>query len=106
MAEKVFLQHTGGPGKSPEAAWAFGAAEVATGGRLKADGNGIAPLNGLFTQFAKLVAAPHFGGIPQAAWGKFGKKVKGIVEVEVHSLRFKFQETMFKTGHFTVVACA
>jgi len=83
LPEKTVLQHTRGPGKSPHTAGTFRAAQVAGSGGFKRNGYGISPLNRFTGEFAELVTAVYFGGIPKPAKAQFGKKINAIVPVKI-----------------------
>ncbi len=90
LLEKIFLQHAGGPGKFPQTTWAFGAAQVATGGWFKRYRNRKTPLDGFFLEFAELITAIHLRSIHQPADAEFRKKVKAVVEIEIHNVLQKY----------------
>lgn len=68
--EEIILQHAGRTGKLPQAAGAFGATQVATGGWLKGNGNRITPLNRFVKQPACIKTAEHFNAVYKTTEGK------------------------------------
>lgn len=71
FCKKIFLQHSGGPGKGPESARTFRASQVTTGGRFKGNGNRESPLYGLIGQTADIKTAQYLQPVPYPGNGKF-----------------------------------
>ena len=87
LPEKILFEHAGWPREFPEPAGAFGATQVAGGGRFKRNGNRVPPLDGLAGEFAELVAGKYFCGIQAPAQREFAQQVHTIIPVEIrHTL--------------------
>ena len=71
FCKKIFLQHSGGPGKGPESARTFRASQVTTGGRFKGNGNRESPLYGFIGQTADIKTAQYFSAIYKPPDSKF-----------------------------------
>lgn len=69
--EKIILQHAGRPGKLPEAAGAFGATQVATGGWFKGNRYRVSPLYRLVKQPAGIKTTEHFNAVCKTPESKF-----------------------------------
>src|SRR5258706_10697284 len=67
LAEKIFLQHSRWTGKRPESTRTFRTPEITGSGRLKRDGNRIAPLYRLLCPFTHVITAEDFHSIPGTA---------------------------------------
>ncbi len=83
FAEKILLQHSCRSCKSPETAWTFRAAQVATRRWFKGNGNRISPLYGLFGQLSGIESCKQFNAIPHSAKSELTHQVQGIVQVEI-----------------------
>lgn len=80
-AEEVLAQVARGSGECAQAAGAFGAAQVAGGGRLDGHGHGSPPLDGSFAQPRQVVGSQQQQGVGQAPPGHFSKEIQAVVQM-------------------------
>jgi hypothetical protein len=81
--KKTLFQHTYWTGKCPQAARTLWTAEIATGGRLKRNRNGITPLYGLSQPFAGIKTTEYFDPIPTSFYSKLTCKINAIVPIKI-----------------------